>query len=95
MKGENIMINWRVRIKNKAFWIAFIPAVLMVAQNVLGFCGITFDATTLSNELIALVGSVFSVLAVIGVVNDPTTAGMSDSKQALTYDKPKDDKYIE
>lgn len=89
------MINWRVRIKNKAFWIAFIPAVLMVAQNVLGFCGVSFDATTLSNELIALVGSVFSVLALIGVVNDPTTAGMSDSKQALTYDKPKDDKYIE
>lgn len=89
------MINWRVRIKNKAFWIAFIPAVLMVAQNVLGFCGVSFDATTLSNELIALVGSVFSVLALLGVVNDPTTAGMSDSKQALTYDKPKDDKYIE
>lgn len=89
------MINWRVRIKNKAFWIAFIPAVLMVAQNVLGFCGVSFDATLLSNELIGLVGSVFSVLALLGVVNDPTTAGMSDSKQALTYDKPKDDKYRE
>lgn len=89
------MINWRVRIKNKAFWVAFIPAVLMVAQNVLAFCGVSFDATTLSNELVALVGAVFSVLALLGVVNDPTTAGMSDSKQALSYDKPKDDKYIE
>lgn len=87
------MINWKVRIKNKAFWVAFIPAILMVAQNVLAFCGVSFDAATISNELIALVGSVFSLLALFGVVNDPTTAGMSDSKQALTYDKPKDDKY--
>jgi phi LC3 family holin len=89
------MINWRVRIRNKAFWIAFIPSVLMVVQYVLAFFGVSFDATTVSNELIALVGAIFSVLAMLGVVNDPTTAGMSDSKQALTYDKPKKDKYIE
>jgi phi LC3 family holin len=67
----------------------------MVAQNVLGFCGIEFDAAMISEELIGLVGAIFSVLALFGVVNDPTTAGMSDSKQALSYDKPKDDKYIE
>lgn len=89
------MINWRVRIKNKAFWVAFIPTLMMVVQNVLAFCGVSFDATTLSNELIALVGAIFSALALLGVINDPTTAGMSDSKQALTYDKPKDDKYKE
>jgi phi LC3 family holin len=61
----------------------------------LAFFGVSFDATAVSNELIALVGAIFSVLAMLGVVNDPTTAGMSDSKQALTYDKPKDDRYIE
>lgn len=88
-----MLINWRVRIRNKAFWFAFIPSVLMVIQHVLKFFGVSFDATTISNELIGLVGAIFSVLALLGVVNDPTTAGLSDSKQALTYDVPKDDKY--
>lgn len=89
------MINWRVRIKNKAFWAAFIPAVLLVAERVLALCGVSLDALGLSTELLSIVEGIFLVLALLGVVNDPTTAGLSDSKQALTYDKPKNDKYIE
>lgn len=89
------MINWRVRINNKAFWAAFIPGVLLVVQRILSLCGVSLDVLGLSDELISIVEGIFLVLALLGVVNDPTTAGMSDSKQALTYDKPKDDRYIE
>ena len=34
-------INWRVRIKNKAFWVALIPAVLLLIQQVCGVFGVT------------------------------------------------------
>lgn len=82
-------INWIVRIKNKAFWVAFIPAVLLLIQVVAAVFGITLDLGDLGNKLLEVVKAVFIVLAILGVVNDPTTDGVSDSEQALTYTKPK------
>lgn len=86
------MINWRVRLKNKAFWVAFIPALLLLAQVVAAVFGYTLDLGDLGNKLLAVVNAVFALLAILGVVTDPTTAGVGDSAQALTYEKPKDDK---
>lgn len=85
------MINWTVRIKNKNFWLALIPAVLLLIQTVAAVCGYTLDLGELGNRLIAVVNAVFGVLVILGVVNDPTTAGMSDSKQAQSYQAPKKD----
>ena len=85
------MINWKVRIKNKMFWLALIPAVLLLVQVVAAVFGFTLDLGELGNQLLAVVNAVFGVLAVLGVVTDPTTAGVSDSKQALTYEAPKKD----
>lgn len=82
-------INWTVRFKNKNFWLAFIPAMLVLIQVVASVFGFTLDLGDLGNKLIAVVNAVFVVLAILGVVTDPTTKGVSDSKQALTYDKPK------
>lgn len=84
------MINWTVRFKNKAFWVAFIPAVLLLVQVVAAVFGYTLDLGNLGNKLLAVVNALFAVLALLGIVTDPTTAGMSDSPQALTYDKPKE-----
>lgn len=84
-------INWTVRIKNKAFWLAVIPALLLLAQTVAAMFGYTLDLGDIGNKLIAVVNAVFSVLVILGVVNDPTTAGMSDSKQAQGYNFPKED----
>lgn len=84
------MINWRVRIRNKAFWVAIIPAVLVLIQVVAAVFGYTLDLGELGNKLIALVNAVFVVLSILGVVNDPTTSGLSDSKQAMTYELPKE-----
>lgn len=83
------MINWKVRIKNKAFWMAFIPALLLLIQVVAAVFGYTLDFTALSGKLLAVVDAGFAVLAILGVVNDPTTKGLSDSALALTYNEPK------
>lgn len=83
------MINWKVRIKNKAFWMALIPAVLLLVQVVASVFGFTLDFGELGNKLLAVVNAVFALLAILGVVNDPTTEGLEDSKLALTYDEPK------
>ena len=82
------MINWTVRIKNKNFWLALIPAVLLLVQTVAAVFGYSLDLGEIGNRLIAVVNAVFGVLVVLGVVNDPTTAGMSDSKRAMNYKKP-------
>lgn len=85
------MINWTVRFKNKNFWLAVIPAVLLLVQTVAAVFGYSLDLGEIGNRLIAVVNAVFGVLVVLGVVVDPTTAGISDSKQARGYDFPKED----
>ena len=85
------MINWTVRLKKNNFWLAVIPAVLLLIQTVAAVFGYTLDLGELGNRLIAVVNAVFGVLVILGVVNDPTTAGISDSKQARTYISPKED----
>ncbi len=83
-------INWLVRIKNKSFWIALIPAILLLIQVVAAVFGITLDLGDLGNKLLAVVNAVFGVLAILGIVVDPTTSGITDSEQALTYTEPKE-----
>lgn len=82
-------INWKVRIKNKLFWVAIIPMVFLLIQQVLALFGVTFDTSALVEALIDIVGTVFGVLALLGIVVDPTTNGVGDSEQALGYDEPK------
>ncbi len=82
-------MNWKVRIKNKTFWLTVIPAVLLLIQVVAAVFGYTLDFGDLGNKLLAVVNAVFALLAILGVVNDPTTAGVADSTQALTYLEPK------
>lgn len=83
------MINWKVRIKNKNFWVALIPALLLLVQVVAAVFGIEIDLGELGNKLLAVVNAVFAVLTILGIVTDPTTQGVADSNLALTYDEPK------
>lgn len=83
-------INWIVRIKNKNFWIAVIPAVLLLVQVVAAVFDFTLDLGDLGNKLLAVVNAAFAVLSILGIVTDPTTKGISDSAQAMTYIKPKE-----
>ena len=84
------MINWTVRVKNKTFWLALIPAALLLVQVVAAVFGYTLDLGELGDKLLAVVNALFGVLAILGIVTDPTTKGVGDSTQALTYDKPKE-----
>ena len=86
-----MQINWKVRIANKDFWTTLIPAVLLLIQAVGAPLGLILDFGELGNQLLAIVNSVFAILAIIGIVQDPTTSGMGDSNLAMTYSEPKKD----
>ena len=81
-------INWKVRIKNKAFWLALIPAIALVAQAVAAVFGYTIDLTTMVGKLQAVVNAVFALLVILGIVVDPTTSGVGDSERAMGYTEP-------
>lgn len=83
------MINLKVRIKNKVFWMSLIPAVLLLIQVMAATFGYALDLGELGNNLLAVINAVFGILAILGIVADPTTAGVSDSQRALTYTEPK------
>ena len=85
------MLNWKVRIKNKAFWLAMVPALLLLIQAGAAVVGVTIDLGELGNRLLTFVNAAFVLLSLLGVVNDPTTQGLADSQRAMTYDKPKED----
>ena len=82
-------INWKVRLKNKTFWITAIPALLLVITSILRIFDIDVDLTSLNDQLIDVVFAVFALLAALGVVTDHTTEGFGDSEQALEYEIPK------
>lgn len=84
------MINWTVRFKNKSFWLSFIPAVLLLVQVVAALFGFELDLGDIGNRLLDVINALFAVLAILGIVVDPTTEGVGDSAQALTYDRPKE-----
>lgn len=86
-----MQINWKVRIANKDFWLTLIPAVLLLIQAVAAPLGFVLDFGELGNQLLSIVNAVFAVMAILGIVQDPTTNGMGDSKLAMTYTTPKKD----
>ena len=84
-------INLLVRLKNKAFWLSLIPALLLVVQTVASLFGYNWDFIVLNQQITAIINAVFAVLSILGIVVDPTTAGFGDSQRALSYTKPNKD----
>lgn len=82
------MINWKVRFRNKAFWLAFIPAALLLVQTVAALFGFSLNLGDMGEKLLAVVNAVFALLSILGVVVDPTTQGVGDSQRALGYVEP-------
>lgn len=85
------MINWKVRINNKQFWLSLIPALALVVQAVAAVFCWELDFSSLTGKLLAVVDAVFALLVILGIVVDPTTAGVADSRRALTYEEPWED----
>ena len=82
------MVNWKVRIRNKSFWVTLIPAIALFAQALAACFGIKIDLGEQTDKILAVVNTLFVVLGVLGVVNDPTTFGLNDSDRAMQYDEP-------
>ena len=82
------MINWKIRLKNKQFWLSITAALLVLSNQVSSLFG--YDITVYNDQITYIIETVLSVLAIMGVVVDPTTKGISDSEQALEYTELKE-----
>ena len=82
------MINWKVRLKNVNFWLTAIPALLLVLQTLAALFGWQLELGALQEKLLAAGTARYALLAELGVVNDPTTAGLKDSQRAMGYRRP-------
>lgn len=90
------MINWKIRFKNRLWVVGFISQLFILAEIILigaHAAGITDWQLTeeFKGWVLAVVNAIFGVLATLTHVQDPTVEGFSDSKQAMRYDKPKND----
>ena len=74
-------INWRVRLRNKTFWLTLVPLLVLFTQQL----GLNW----VPNNWESIFSTVMAILVAVGVINDPTTAGITDSEQALNYVEPK------
>ena len=80
-------INWKVRFKNKTWLITFLITVLAFVYQILGMFDIVPPITQdMATQLVTII---INMLVAVGVVIDPTTAGTSDSEDALKYEEPK------
>lgn len=86
-------INWKVRIKNPVFWTTIIPAVVACVYTILGAFGIVPALT--ENMVLNIMTAVITALTMLGVLVDPTTNGIGDSKLAQTYLAPRKDDVAE
>ena len=84
-------INWSVRLKNKNFWLALVPALALLAQAFANIFNLSLEFGDTVNKILVFINVLFAFLVLVGVVNDPTTAGLSDSERALTYTEPSED----
>lgn len=74
-------INIAVRLRNKTFWLTLVPLLVLLSQQL----GLNWVPENWRETFT----TIMSILTVVGIFNDPTTAGLTDSTQALTYDVPK------
>ncbi|MCR2036348.1 phage holin [Adlercreutzia mucosicola] len=89
------MINWKVRVRQKWFWLTLIPAVLLLLDQLWGLwvvlgsiqAGHLYDGPVME-ALLSLAGTAFAVLVLLGIPVDTTTQGYGDSPRALLYDAP-------
>ena len=75
-------INWKIRFQNKTFLTGFIYDLLQLLE---------IAPAVTQSAVMQVAEGILTILGMLGVIADPTTAGLSDSKQALTYTSPKQD----
>lgn len=83
-------INWKVRLQHKQFWVSLIALLIVLANQIAGIFNV--DITFYNEQITAVSQTILSILALLGIIIDPTTQGASDSVQAMLYDEPKESK---
>ena len=84
-------INWSVRLKNKNFWLALVPALALLAQAFANIFNFKLEFGDTVDKILVFINVLFAFLVLVGIVNDPTTAGLTDSTRALEYHEPSED----
>ena len=84
-------INLSVRLKNKNFWLAVVPALALLFQAFANIFGIKLEFGETIDKILVFINVLFAFLVLIGIVNDPTTVGLGDSTRALGYEEPHED----
>ncbi len=82
-------INWKVRFQNKTFLTGLISLVVVFIYDLLQLLEIAPVVT--QSAVMQVAEGILTILGMVGVIADPTTAGLSDSRQAMTYDAPRQD----
>lgn len=80
-------INWKLRFMNKASLLSLLSIIVAFAYQIASFFDIVPPVS--QEQTIQFVSLGLTLLVSIGIITDPTTHGISDSNQALSYDKPK------
>lgn len=80
-------INWKLRLKNKATLTALVMALVALVYQVLGVFGVVPRVS--QDQATTIISMAINILCLLGIVVDPTTAGVSDSVRAMSYDKPR------
>lgn len=80
-------INWKIRLQNKTWLLAMLAAIVAFVYQILGICEVV--PAIGQDQITQLVAIIINILVALGIVVDPTTTGVTDSQQAMTYDKPK------
>ena len=82
-------INWKVRFRNKVWLGSFFSLIVGFVYSMLSMFDVFPEVT--KNSVIELLNQVLTFLGLIGVLVDPTTAGLGDSERAMGYEEPWDD----
>lgn len=86
-------MNWKVRFKNKVWLGMFLSLIVGFIFNILRLFDVYPSIT--ENTIMNVVNQILTFLGLIGVLIDPTTAGIGDSERAKSYDEPWDDSAVE
>lgn len=77
-------INWKERLKNKTFILSLAGLIVAFIYQIMALC-FDFVPKVTETEVISVIGIVVNLLAMMGIIVDPTTKGINDSERALTY----------
>ena len=82
-------LNWKVRFKNKVWLGSFLSLIVGFVYSMLALFDVFPEVT--QSLVLQLMNQVLTFLGLIGVIVDPTTAGLGDSERAMGYEEPWDD----